>query len=293
MHDKELVKHLGGLLDRFASRKREVGIEIMNLLSHILREGRLWLTLQFLDPYLGAALLTTNQWSRLAIVTEFICSDLTPANAAILLQYITALLYAATKCLRSDGLKCWAFATLPLLRTLLAAMVVPSHTVVNALHQYESLFSLFDYIGTHSYSTSYLVITDVRLIEGWTQLLSIAAKNHFSALATGALDLLAHVITNTESPLAILRKGNCMEDLCKLLRNVSVNSQLALLQSLFNVLAEFMDDPSLFMSCFSIIDISSLLTPSIVSVIMRSALLDPAAMAFLLYLIMCCLPRCS
>lgn len=40
MRDKELVKHLGGLLDRFASRKREVSLEIMNLLSLILREGR-------------------------------------------------------------------------------------------------------------------------------------------------------------------------------------------------------------------------------------------------------------
>ena len=192
-------------------------------------------------------------------MTEFICSDLTPANAAILLQYITALLFAAIKCLRSDGLKCWAFATLPLLRTLLASMIVPSHTVVNALHQYESLFRLFDYIGTHTCAPSSLVITDVRLIESWTQLLSIAAKYHLSALATGVLDLLAHVITNTESPLAILRKGNCMEDLCKLLRSVSVNNQLSLLQSLFNVLAEFLEDPSPFFQ--SLLILRYVLTP--------------------------------
>lgn len=245
MRDKELVKHLGNLLDRFVSRKRAVVIEIMNLLSHILREGDYRLCSLCLDPYIGAALLTTNQWSRLAVVTEFICSDLTPANGSILLQYITALLYAATKCLRSDGTKCWAFATLPLLRTLLASMTVPSQIVVNALHQYESLFSLFDHIGILSNSYLSPVVTDAHLIEAWTQLLSVAAKNHLCALATGALDLLAHVITDTESPLAILRKGNCMEDLSKLLRNVSVSNQLALLQSLFSVLAEFLDDPSM------------------------------------------------
>ena len=161
MQDTQLVRKINDLLDQFVcKRKRNLVVELMNLLSAILCEGRSRKSCP-VDPTLGSTIIRKDMWNRLSALSDFICDPRNPIQVSVLLKYITNIIQAgaflcvcrpaAITCITHETNKCWAITSYDLLSELISA---GNSTVSQAIHEslqsYVFFLSFFNLIWTAS-----------------------------------------------------------------------------------------------------------------------------------------------
>lgn len=83
--------------------KFSVVVELMNLLTMILRDGKPFTIASSIDPFLGAPLLNKKVWNRLCTISIALCKQEKPFYSSILVAFTRALLLSGTPSLTSSG----------------------------------------------------------------------------------------------------------------------------------------------------------------------------------------------
>ena len=177
-----------------------------------------------------------------------------------------------------------------------------SQAILTSLHSYAALLSLFDTIRKPSKSPSIVVVVDSSLILTWIDVLLLASREHDYHLITQMLELFTHITSSCSrytsfscsgSVVAIMRERHLIDALISVLHTAPQASSQSIIQSLFHVFVHSIDDPSPRPSSLSLTDLSSLLSPSHLVVLIKSSYLNPSIMSFALHLFILCLPRCA
>ena len=177
-----------------------------------------------------------------------------------------------------------------------------SQAILTSLHNYAALLSLFDTIRKPSKSPSIVVVVDSSLILTWIDVLLLASREHDYHLITQMLELFTHITSSCSrytsfscsgSVVAIMRERHLIDALISVLHTAPQASSQSIIQSLFHVFVHSIDDPSPRPSSLSLTDLSSLLSPFHLVVLIKSSYLNPSIMSFALHLFILCLPRCG
>ena len=219
--------------------------------------------------------MSTLSWSSLQTILSLIYPYTNFSTLPTLLHFIQSLLHAictssirpssslsmTARPTRSSGNSnlakysllnemCVGLCTASCMKELVEeAVKVPSETIIHALHEYVSIFLLFDTICmpvlTISFHfVSFVDIQDCQSLSIWADLLSFACTHNLPSLLCPILQIIRSLSSTSDSPLSLLRQCHCLLDLLKVMKeNTNEVSRLELLEQLLAVFLHFQNDP--------------------------------------------------